>query len=108
MSTTLTKPGKSKAPKEVLPDVQIDLALQSKIRTGRQEANQFLIERFEEIWLAFVALICGRHLMLVGPPGTGKSMLARLLCTLINGRMFDFQFNKFTSPEEIFGPLDIP
>lgn len=107
-AATLTKPGKGKAPKEVLPAVQIDAALQGKIRTGRQEANQFLIERFEEIWLAFVALISGRHLMLVGPPGTGKSLLARLLCTLIQGRIFDFQFNKYTSPEEVFGPLDIP
>lgn len=99
---------KARAPKEVLPTVAINTAIQSKIQTGRQEANQFLIERYDELTLAFIALISGKHLMLVGPPGTAKSRLARIICMLIGGRIFDLQFNKFTMPEEVFGPLDIP
>lgn len=99
---------KKAAVKEELPQVNIDTALQAKIALARKEANSFLIERFDEVLLAFVALISGKHLMLVGVPGTAKSRLAFILCNLIKGRIFDFQFNKYTGPEEIFGPLDVP
>lgn len=100
--------GAAVAEKEELPQVSIDTALQGRIITAKKEANQFLIERRDELDICFTGLIAGRHVMLVGPPGTAKSRLAWILCRLINGNIFDMQFNKYSMPEEVFGPLDIP
>jgi MoxR-like ATPase len=99
---------KRTAVKEDLPVVNVDVVLQGKLRQGMKEANFFLIERADEVLLSFIALVSGRHLMLVGVPGTAKSRLAEILCMLIDGRIYNYQFNKYTSPEEVFGPLDIP
>jgi MoxR-like ATPase len=90
------------------PQGAVDTLLQGKFRTIRDEINAALIERRDEILLSLAALISGKHAMFVGPPGTAKSLLAHLLGQAMNGKVFDFQFNKYTGPEEVFGPLDIP
>src|SRR4051812_16133196 len=94
--------------KEELPEVVIDKGILHKLTVARHEMNQFLIERRDEIMLVLIGLIAGRHVMLVGPPGTAKSRLAELLCDLIQGRIYNYQFNKYTVREEVFGPPDIP
>lgn len=54
------------------------------------------------------ALIAGEHVLLLGPPGTAKSALARSLCaSLHDSRYFEWLFTKFTTPEEVFGPVSL-
>ena len=50
-------------------------ALQSKFAATRKELAAALIERDDEIDLALTALVAQEHVLLVGPPGTGKSLL---------------------------------
>jgi len=67
-----------------------------------------LVERDAMVVGAVAALIAGQHLLLLGPPGTAKSLLARLLCEGIAGaRFFSRLLTRFTTPEELFGPLDL-
>ena len=55
--------------------VKESLTVRDKFTAVRKELNESLIERSEEIDLLLTALIAGEHLLLVGPPGVGKSLL---------------------------------
>jgi MoxR-like ATPase len=74
----------------------------------RDELDQAFVERGEVIEGALVALLSRSHLLLVGPPGTAKSMLADELCRRIEGAAyFQWLLTKFTTPEEIFGAVSL-
>lgn len=67
-----------------------------------------LVERGEVVDGALCALLAGQHLLLLGPPGTAKSLLARRLCQgLRGGNFFTRLLTRFSTPEEVFGPLDL-
>ena len=55
------------------------------LRTIREELRQLFLERAELIDGALVALLAGQHVLVIGPPGTAKSMLADEVCRRITG-----------------------
>lgn len=58
---------------------------------------------------ALIAALCKQHMLMLGPPGTAKSMLAQELCHRLGKRAyFEWLLTKFTTPEEIFGPVSLP
>lgn len=72
-----------------------------------RELNQVHFERPEVIRSLVVALLARQHVILLGPPGTGKSRLVRDLCQRIVGRFFEWQLTKMSTPEELFGPISL-
>lgn len=87
--------------------VEVSLTVRDKFTTVRTELGESLIERSEEIDLLLTALIAGEHLLLVGSPGCGKSLLIDSLMKWTHGSKFSCLLNKFTMPEELFGPYSI-
>jgi MoxR-like ATPase len=74
----------------------------------RDELEQAFVERSEVIEGALVALLSRSHVLLIGPPGTAKSMLADELCRRVDGaRYFQWLLTKFTTPEEVFGAVSL-
>jgi len=54
-----------------------------------------------------VAAILGEHTVLLGPPGTAKSLLARRWAEALGGSFFEYLLTQFSEPNELFGPLDV-
>lgn len=82
---------------------------QAKFAAARREMSSTLIERDEEIDVVLTALLCRENPLLVGPPGTAKSLLLDSVASWVNGttRKFSILFTKFTTPEEVFGPVSV-
>jgi MoxR-like ATPase len=70
--------------------------------------KQSFIGKDEIIDLLGICLIARENAFLLGPPGTAKSAIVRLLSTCIeDGKNFEYLLTRFTEPNEIFGPFDI-
>lgn len=66
------------------------------------------IGKDEIVDLLGVSLIAKENAFLLGPPGTAKSTIIRLLSSCIkDGKNFEYLLTRFTEPNEIFGPFDI-
>jgi MoxR-like ATPase len=81
---------------------------QEKLKKIREELKQTFLERADLIDGALAALLSSNHVLVIGPPGTAKSMLADELCRRIDGaNYFQWLLTRFTTPEEIFGAVSL-
>lgn len=73
----------------------------------RTTLNGRHLERYDEIDIAMVSLLARYHFVLIGPPGTAKSMLIEDLVNVFDARIFKYLLTKYTTPEELFGPPNL-
>ncbi|MDP3290076.1 MAG: AAA family ATPase, partial [Methyloversatilis sp.] len=82
--------------------------LSDRLRALAGQLECGLVERRVVVRRCLLTALAGEHTLLIGPPGTAKSELARRLrAAFRDARYFERLLTRFTVPEELFGPLSI-
>ena len=93
--------------KHTLSDMNISPPSSNVISETIAHIESGLVERDLEARLVVLGMISREHILFIGPPGTSKSEIGRRLAQLCGGPFFQRLFTRFTTPEEIFGPLSL-
>ncbi|RNB88417.1 AAA family ATPase [Brevibacillus nitrificans] len=82
--------------------------IQRKMDQAIELLERRFLERSELIRLLLLGMISGENALLIGPPGTAKSQLARAVSHLFGSEhWFEYLLTRFTTPDEIFGPVSL-
>ncbi|MAC18981.1 MAG: hypothetical protein CMJ23_04750 [Phycisphaerae bacterium] len=94
-------------------------AVRGRLMTLRQKTADSLVGREQLVDCVIASLVSGVPMVVLGPPGTGKSLCIRVLSELCHGgksndssrriskSYFEYLLTKHTQPEELFGPPDL-
>lgn len=84
------------------------MSLQTRIKKLIDQISVGMHEREEIIPIALLGALTGQNTFLYGPPGTAKSLISRRIAKAFDKPpYFEYLMNRFSTPEEVFGPVSI-
>src|SRR5574344_2197882 len=82
--------------------------IKDRIISLLNDISRGVYEKYEELKLSLLAALSGESILLLGPPGVAKSMIARKIkYAFKDARSFDYLMSRFSTTDEGFGPGSI-
>ena len=82
--------------------------VRNRIETLLAKLNERVYGKEHVIALSLLSAMAGESIFLLGPPGVAKSMVARRLkLAFRQGETFEYLMSRFSTPDELFGPVSI-
>ena len=78
-----------------------------RLREAIRAATRHLVDREQLAELMVLGAVAQEHLLIIGPPGTGKSAVVRRVADSLGGGYFEYLLGRFTEPSELFGPVNL-
>ena len=84
------------------------MTVKPKITELLKRLNDGVFEKEDVIAMTLLSAVAGESIFLLGAPGVAKSLIARRLkYAFKDGSSFEYLMNRFSTPDEIFGPVSI-
>lgn len=84
------------------------MSIQEKVNSIIADISRGLYDKECELKLSFLAAIAGESILILGPPGVAKSMIARSIKNVFKeAGSFEYLMSRFSTPDEVFGPVSI-
>ncbi|WP_111976920.1 AAA family ATPase [Algibacillus agarilyticus] len=84
------------------------MSLQARIKNIVEHISTGMHEREDIISISLLGALSNQNTFLFGSPGTAKSLISRrIACAFKEPAYFEYLMNRFSTPEELFGPVSI-
>ena len=84
------------------------MSIDQHVRELLKAMSEGVYEKEHILAMSLLSAVAGESIFLLGPPGTAKSLVARRLKMIFkDGRAFEYLMSRFSTPDEIFGPVSI-
>jgi MoxR-like ATPase len=82
--------------------------LKTRMKEILSSLNKDMYERENIFSVSLLSALCEQNIFLYGPPGTAKSLISRRLAKVFDTKeYFEYLMQKFSTPEEVFGPISL-
>ena len=89
-------------------DTFLFMDIDQHVRELLKSMSEGVYEKEHILAMSLLSAVAGESIFLLGPPGTAKSLVARKLKMIFkNGSAFEYLMSRFSTPDEIFGPVSI-
>jgi MoxR-like ATPase len=89
-------------------DTFLFMDIDQHVRELLKSMSEGVYEKEHILAMSLLSAVAGESIFLLGPPGTAKSLVARKLKMIFkDGSAFEYLMSRFSTPDEIFGPVSI-
>jgi MoxR-like ATPase len=87
---------------------QANISMKKRVTDLIEICSDGLYEREEIVAISLLSTLSGQSIFLYGLPGTAKSLIARRLSKVFkDATHFEYLMQRFSTPEDVFGPVSI-